>query len=148
MHFCSMKKAHLKVIRDTHTLTSSVGKLYINGKYFCHTLEDVARAEGVKIPGHTAIPTGTYAVQLSMSSRFGRIMPMIYNQENGYELRNKGVSFKGVRLHGGNTHKNTEGCILVAYNRLSDDLIQGTAEKDLTEKLKEYDEITIAIESK
>lgn len=73
---------------------------------------------------------------------------MIYNQENGYELKNKGVSFKGVRLHGGNTHKNTEGCILVAYNRLSDDLIQGTAEKDLTEKLKEYDEITITIENK
>lgn len=143
-----MKTAKLLVVRDTFTLQSTIGKLYLNGEFFCHTLEDVVRGEGIKIPGDTAIPTGTYAVHLSLSSRFKRLMPMAYTEENGYELKAKGISFKGIRIHGGNTHKNTEGCILVAYNRIHDDLIQGTAEAALTEKLKDYDEITLTVKNK
>ena len=63
-------------------------------------------------------------------------MPIIYNQQNGYELIKKGKSFKGIRLHGGNDHTHTEGCPLIAKNRLNDELIQGSMEKELTEELK------------
>ena len=47
------------------------------------------------------------------------------------QIKKGGIEFKGVRIHGGNTHRNTEGCILVAHNRVDDEVIQGTAEKDL-----------------
>src|SRR5690606_14304558 len=105
-----MKKANLLLVRDTFTANSTTGRLYINGKYFCYTLEDVVRGYGIKVPGKTAIPAGTYQVMLTMSSRFNRLMPMLFTEENGYELKSGGISFKGIRLHGGNTHLNTEGC--------------------------------------
>ncbi|MEM8564945.1 MAG: DUF5675 family protein [Bacteroidota bacterium] len=140
-----MKACVLKLVRDTYTLKSTVGKLYVNDVFFCHTLEDVVRGEGIKIKAHTAIPSGVYKVDLSISHRFKRIMPMIYTEDNRYEIKLGGIGFKGVRFHGGNTHKNTEGCPLVAYNRLSDDLIQGTAEKELTAKLKEFNEIRLIV---
>jgi len=143
-----MKKATLLLIRDTFTANSTTGKLFLNGKFFCYTLEDVVRPYGEKVPAKTAIPAGVYPVQLSMSSRFKRIMPMIYNQENGYELKAGGISFKGIRIHGGNTHKNTEGCVLVAHNKINDDLIQGTAERELTNALKDYDEIVLTVKNK
>lgn len=127
---------HLLIIRDTFTETNCTGKLFLNGNYFCHTLEDVSRGEGIKIDKKTCIPTGTYLVDVTFSQRFQRDMPMIYNQDNGYELINKGISFKGIRLHGGNTHENTKGCPLIAKNRLNDNLIQGTMEKPLTGELK------------
>ena len=140
---------NLLLIRDTYTNLSTVGKLYVNGTFFCHTLEDVARAYGVKIKGETAIPQGEYLVDLSTSYRFKRIMPMIYTESNGYELKSGGISFKGIRIHGGNTHKNTDGCVLVAHNRLNYNLIQGTAEKDLVSLLSEATEqITLTIKNR
>lgn len=140
-----MKTAKLVLIRDTFSDDTTLGKLYLNDEYFCETLEDAARAYGVKIPAETAIPTGHYKVKISLSSRFKRKMPMIYTEDNGYELINGGISFKGIRMHGGNTHKNTEGCVLVAYRRVNDKTIQGTAEKDLTMKLMQFDRVTLDV---
>lgn len=140
-----MKTAKLLLIRDTFTDDTTLGKLYVNEEFFCHTLEDAVRDYGVKVHGDTAIPRGEYKVNVSRSSEFNRLMPMVYTEDNGYELVNGGISFKGIRIHGGNTHKNTEGCILVAHNRINDKRIQGTAEKDLTELLSEFDKITLTI---
>jgi len=50
-----------------------------------------------------------------------------------------GIRFTGIRCHGGNRHKDTAGCPLVAYNRINKDTIQGTAEKALTKKVKELE---------
>ena len=138
-------KAELKIIRDTFSNDTTIGKLYIDNEFFCYTLEDTARDFGVKIPKETAIPRGNYYVKLTNSQRFKRLMPMVFTEPNGYELINKGISFKGIRMHGGNTNKNTEGCILVAFKKLNNKTIQGTAERKLTEKLKEYSEIILTI---
>lgn len=127
----------LVLTRKKYTLKSTTGELYLQNQFFSYTLEDVVRGENIKIPAQTSIPSGVYRVSLSMSHRFQRIMPMVYTEPNGYELRNKGVSFKGIRIHGGNTHENTEGCILVAKNRLNDDLIQGSMEKELVKRLQD-----------
>ena len=126
-------ESDILIKRDTYTLKSTTGKVYLGGskEKFCYSLEDVVRAENVKIPGETAIPNGVYNWHITHSNRFKRDMISIYTESNGYELQSKGISFKGIRMHGGNTHVNTHGCPLVAYNKLNDDMIQGTAEKDL-----------------
>lgn len=110
--------------------------MFLNGNYFGYTLEDVSRGRAVKINAKTCIPEGTYLVKISRSHRFQRDMPMIYNNDNGYQLDNEGISFKGIRIHGGNTHIDSEGCVLLCKNRLNDDLIQGSLESNLTEELK------------
>lgn len=86
----------------------TIGKLYIDGKYFCDTLEDTVRAPGVKIPGRTAIPAGKYKIKLTESLRFKKLMPRLENVPG----------FTGVLIHAGNTAEDTEGCILVGKNRV------------------------------
>ncbi len=134
-----MKPFECLLIRDTYTLKSTVGKFFFVGHDFetTHTLEDVSRGENVKIPEHTCLPPGRYRVKVTFSQRFQRMMPMIYTEDNGYEVIMNGIRFKGSRIHGGNTHLNTESCILVARNRLNDDLIQGSLEKEITDKMIE-----------
>ena len=128
---------NLLIIRDTYSQNATLGKLFVNGQFFCHTLEDTVRGHGIKVYGHTAIPAGEYSVKVSMSSRFKRLMPMIYTESNGYEIKKGGISFKGVRMHGGNTHLNTHGCVLTAFKRRSNTEVYETAEKELTELLND-----------
>jgi hypothetical protein len=91
----------------------TLGQLGINGTHQCYTLEDVVRS-GPKIAGQTAIPAGTYAVRLTWSPRFGRILPLIEAVPG----------FEGVRIHPGNTQHDTEGCILVGRGFLPDRVTQ------------------------
>jgi len=83
----------------------TIGKLYIDGDYFCDTLEDAVRKE--KIVGKTAIPVGRYKVKKTYSPRFKKVLPEILNVPN----------FSGVRIHSGNTAKDTEGCLLLGLNK-------------------------------
>lgn len=83
--------------------TYTIGELSVNNKYLCDTLEDRVRPTGEKVYGETAIPSGTYTVTLSYSNRFKKTMPEILNVPN----------FSGIRIHCGNSSKDTEGCLLV-----------------------------------
>lgn len=88
----------------------TIGNLYINGEYFCDTLEDKVRllnAYEDKIYGETAIPMGRYKVILTYSPHFERILPEIINV----------TFFKDIRIHNGNTKEHTKGCILVGLNK-------------------------------
>jgi len=82
----------------------TIGKLYIDGEYFCDTLEDTVRVE--KIKHETAIPTGTYEIIINESPKYKKMMPLL--------VRVPG--FEGIRIHTGNTRKDTSGCILVGVN--------------------------------
>ncbi|MBR1980624.1 DUF5675 family protein [Candidatus Proelusimicrobium excrementi] len=86
----------------------TIGRLSIDGKYFCDTLEDTVRAPGVKIPGKTAIPAGKYKIKLTESLRFKKLMPRLENVPG----------FTGVLIHSGNTAEDSGGCILVGKNRV------------------------------
>lgn len=127
----------ITIKRKEYFARTTIGDLFIDGERFCYTLEDTVRAANIKVAGETAIPQGRYNVSVTYSSRFKRDMPIVYTEKDGITLRANGQSFRGIRIHGGNTHENTEGCPLVAYNRPSKETIQGTAEKDLTQKIKE-----------
>src|SRR5574344_1075316 len=81
----------------------TIGELSVNNNYVCDTLEDRVRPTGEKVYGETAIPYGTYTVTLSYSNRFKKTMPEILNVPN----------FSGIRIHCGNSSKDTEGCLLV-----------------------------------
>lgn len=96
----------------------TIGSLYVNGAYFCDTLEDKVRdipREG-KIPGKTAIPAGTYKVILNRSPKFQRELPRLQNVP----------FFEGILIHKGNTPEHTEGCILVGENKVKGQVINST----------------------
>ena len=124
------------------------GKLYINGVYYCDTLEDPNRdlnKNGIfdngecKVYGNTCIPYGTYKVVLNESPRFKRVLPRLLNVPN----------FEGILIHAGNSVKDTSGCILVGNKATDGTLAYGSSvvEKDLVTKLLGIKEdITITIE--
>lgn len=135
----------IKRIAKTDTYT--IGNLYLDGQFFCNTLEDTDRRlsdnqsllyiKAKKIFSKTAIPTGTYKVELTYSPRFKRILPLIVGVKG----------FDGIRIHQGNFPKNTEGCILVGKNTFKGGISESkeTLEK-LLKKLDGQKEINITIE--
>ena len=96
--------------RDPSSLESTIGKLYADGIFVCVTLEDVVRPDGVKIAKETAVPAGNYNVDITPSPRFGCLMPLLVNVQG----------FVGVRIHWGNSSKDTDGCILVGESKGTD----------------------------
>ena len=103
----------LKLIRETFTEKSTIGSLYVNGIFFCYTLEDKDRkleSGGVKEYAKTAIPRGKYKVINSFSNRFKKYLPELVNVPQ----------FAGIRIHAGNTADHSEGCILVGATKAVD----------------------------
>lgn len=98
----------LKVERLWKKPGYTVGRLYVDGKFFCNTLEDTARDLNRvrKIPGKTAIPYGEYKVVFNWSPKFGRNLPRLLNVP----------AFEGILIHPGNTADDSSGCILVGKN--------------------------------
>ena len=83
----------------TRTETAILGSLYLNGAFICYTLENAAKA----------IPAGLYSIENSKSPKFGRELPLLFSS--------KVPSSRGVRIHSGNTYKNSAACVLVGMKR-------------------------------
>lgn len=140
----------------------TIGRLYVDGKLFCDTLEDtdrglsdtqsVEQVLAVKVKGKTAIPTGRYEITMNVVS------PK-YSKRKQYDfcggklprlLEVKG--YQGVLIHCGNTPKDTEGCILVGQNKVVGQVINSMATfknlyKILDKANKGGDKITLTIEN-
>ena len=105
-------KVHRKYKKSAYT----IGRMYVDGMFFCNTLEDKCRGLDdsmdvdeilkIKVYGKTAIPTGTYDVKYVMSPKFGRKMPRLQNVKG----------FDGILIHSLNKPEETEGCIGVGLN--------------------------------
>ena len=115
--------------RIAQTPEYTIGRLYIDDKVFCNTLEDPVRdlPKEQKIMHKTAIPEGTYNVVVNRSPRFKRDLPLLLDVPY----------FEGIRIHRGNTAKDTSGCILVGINSKKGMVLESTKyEVELTNILK------------
>lgn len=98
--------------RDGYTIS----RLYVNGELMCNALEDTDRGlrqdmpldeiKKRKVYGATAIPSGSYECVNTYSARFKKNLPLLKDVPG----------FDGIRIHSGNTAKDTEGCILPGRN--------------------------------
>lgn len=81
---------------------------------FCDTLEPPRRNllnggkwdKRLKVKGMTAIPEGRYLMRFTYSPKFGKML---------FQLMDVPL-FDGIRIHSGNSVKDTQGCILVGNN--------------------------------
>lgn len=116
--------------------TYTIGKLYIDGKYFCDTIEDTDRGlyasmppdelKRIKVPGKTAVPRGCYQLAYSLSPKFlnrawakpleGRL-PLLLNVPG----------FDGIRIHPGTDENSTSGCLIVGENRVVGKVVNSQA---------------------
>ena len=140
----------LELRRSPSFAGATMGRLYINNVFICHSLEDQIRevpgqpVEQWKVKGKTAIPAGTYRVTLEYSPRFGVDTPTIHGVPG----------FVGIRMHAGNVHEDTEGCILLGMQATDCSLIGGTSrpavrvvKQELLEARERGEQLIITIEN-
>lgn len=115
--------------------TYTIGDLYIDGVFFCNTLEDTWRVlpllcydtpQGIgcrckeKVYARTAIPCGIYKITMQHSPRFKRILPLLHDVPH----------FLGVLIHSGNDEGDSSGCILVGFNKAKGKVLESRATSD------------------
>ena len=119
--------------------TYTVGSLYLNGKYFCDTIEDKVRdlTKEPKVKHKTAIPAGTYKVIVNMSPKFKRELPRLLNVPH----------FEGILIHGGTSADSSSGCVILGENKIKGKVINSAKYvNELTALLKKEVSNTIKIE--
>ena len=111
----------LSIIRKIFTDYSTIGDFLINGLRYYYTLEDKDRqrqpdgsilpwSRDLKVYGETAISYGRFQVITCFSNRFKKVMPLLLNVPD----------FDGIRIHGGNTDRDTHGCPLIGCEKGND----------------------------
>lgn len=134
----------------------TIGKLYIDGEFFCNTLEDTDRELDSSMPlseiktkkvyGETAIPYGTYRVVTNVVSPkfkdrawakpYGGKLPRLLNVPG----------FEGVLIHVGNSAEDSLGCILLGKNTVVGKVVDSqTTFKAFMNKIKNQKLITLTI---
>ena len=94
------------LVRYTRTEKAILGSLYLNGAFVCYTLENASKA----------IPAGLYSIENSVSPKFKRELPLLYNAAVPAK--------RGIRIHVGNSYKDSIGCVLVGMGRNGDKLTE------------------------
>lgn len=141
---------NLKLIRKYRCSNYCIDKLYINNIYFSDVLEDPDRGlqdsmsleeiQKIKIKGNTCIPYGIYDIIITYSPRFKKNLPLL--------LKVKG--FEGIRIHSGNTPKDTEGCLLPGFNKIKGQVVDSRVTTDkliaqIQQALNKGEKVTITI---
>jgi len=103
-----------KIIRVAQGKQSTLSQLYINGVFQCYLLEDKIRTE--KIKGQTAIPTGTYSLQLNTWGAKNVNYKKVFGKVHEGMIEIIGLpNFSYVYIHTGNTIEDTAGCPLCGF---------------------------------
>ena len=130
----------------------TIGDLFIDGEFFCNTLEDKVRDLPATCPNtpkwkncecpekvysQTAIPAGTYKVTMDYSPKFKRVLPRLHDVPH----------FLGILAHGGSKKEHTSGCLLCGKNTIKGGLTESSATiKKLIERMENVESISITIE--
>lgn len=115
----------------------TIGKLFINGTYYCDTIEDKVIDlnkngkfdDGLsKVMHQTAIPYGTFKVVVNYSPKFKRELPRLLDVPY----------FEGILIHNGNDQNSSSGCIIVGENKTVGKVINSTFYmNNLTARIKD-----------
>jgi hypothetical protein len=97
----------IRIIREPSLQGTTLGVVFLDGRFTCFSLEDEIRPAGVKVDGETCIPPGRYRVGLTWSPKFSKVLPEVLDVPG----------FTGVRIHAGNTASDTRGCVLIGIQR-------------------------------
>jgi hypothetical protein len=101
------------LVREKATETAILGHLYVTDMLVYPTLENRSKA----------LPEGVYKLDVCMSPRFKRELPLIYND---------GIpASRGFRIHEGNSYLDSSGCLLVAMRREDERLIDSRRAVDI-----------------
>ena len=115
----------IKLIRNKTNGSAITGRLVINGRWFCNTLERVGYQ----------IPALCYPVKVTMSPKFKRLMPLVC----GVPRTEAKGERQGIRFHVGTKPEHSTGCVLVPNRaiekQLTDLILQ--AQKDHEEVILE-----------
>lgn len=106
---------HLKVVRFKKDSTTTISRIYLNGKFLCHGLEDAYRK--TKVRGHTRIPAGTYVMGLHPSPKFMGVYKKRWLDHKELLHVLNVPNFEYILWHIGNTHEDTDGCLLLGNYR-------------------------------
>ena len=123
------------ITRNSYTL----GELYIDGQFFCSTLEDrdrgltqnmsVEQIKSMKVPGETAIPKGTYRVTLGVvSPKFSKYPFYMQTCEGKLPRLIDVKGYEGVLIHVADGPKRdslVQGCIGVGNLSAEEYLMNG-----------------------
>lgn len=142
-------RMRIELVRIAFKDTYTIGKLYVDDTYFCDVLEDKDRGLDSsmteseilkrKVKGQTAIPTGHYVINITYSPKYKRMMPLLLDVKG----------FSGIRIHSGNTAKDTEGCPIVGKNKKVGMVLESRdTYKRLFKMMQGQKEITIDITRK
>lgn len=118
--------------------TYTIGNLYVDGEWFCNSLEDKDRGLSQTMPleeikrqkvyGETAIPTGRYEVRMDIVSPKYNGVKWYKDNFGGRMPRLESVKgFAGVLIHSGNTALDSNGCILVGLNKAKGKVLDSRA---------------------
>ena len=135
----------------------TIGKMYIDGQYICDTLEDADRGlnqnmslkeiNNKKVYGETAVPTGTYKVDMNTVSP--KFKSRTWAKPYGGKLPRLVLvpGYDGVLIHPGNKAEDTLGCILVGANKAVGQVLNSSLTfKKIMSILTKGTNITITIE--
>ena len=88
---------YIKLIRNDPQGSAITGRLVINGRWFCNTLERVGYQ----------IPALCYHLAVTMSPKFRRLLPIVQNVPQR----------SGIRFHRGTKPQHSTGCILIPSDK-------------------------------
>ena len=98
---------YLQLIRNNPQAAAITGRLIINGRWFCNTMERVGYQ----------IPAICYPIRVTQSPKFKRLLPIVQNVPQR----------SGIRFHRGTKPQHSTGCILIPADKekaLTDFILQ------------------------
>lgn len=109
----SLASTAVTVLRCLDDGQTTLGLMFLKNRFFAYTLEDTHQDS--KLPGKTRIPAGSYPLELNrvetpLTQRYRSRFPWFDYHIEIMQIPN----FSRVYIHIGNTHADTEGCILIA----------------------------------